>query len=135
LILDVHLLLEARAREVLTALAQRELDLLREVLVLRVELVELAGDQVLRGLDTPELSSHFVDYLVDLAHRLRHRGLRRRVFNDIEERVHASTHDAGNSGCNVIGHSYTPFRCLRSAEIRSASSMTRARRRSMAEGS
>src|SRR5262245_43584109 len=135
LVLDVDLLLESAAREILAVLPNGELDLAGELLVLRVELVELGRHEVLGRLDAAELGADLVDDLVDLAHGLRHRGLGSGVLDRVEQRVHAAADDAGNTGGNVVGHDYSPFRCLRSAEIRSASSITLPRCRSMAEGS
>src|SRR5215813_6252455 len=127
LLLDIELLFDPGAGQIFASLAERRFDLAGELLVLGIELVELARRQVLRRLDTAELGPHIVDDAVDLADRLPHRRLGRGVLDRVEERMNAAADHAGHAAGYRVGHDCVSFRVSRLAVISCTSSMMRGR--------
>ena len=107
LVLDVDLPRDAGAGERLVALGHGDLDLPGQLLILRIELVEAGAGEVLDRLDPAELGAYLVGRLVDLADRLRHRGLGSRVLNRVEKCVNTSADHAGHASSNRISHVFS----------------------------
>jgi len=109
LVLDIELLVDPGAGKILASLAECRFDLAGELLVLRVELVELRRRQVLRCFHTAEFGAHIVDDAFDLADRLPHRRLGCGVLDRVEERMNAAADHAGHAAGYRVSHDCVSF--------------------------